>query len=791
MDDRTQHRPRSRTRMAHRLGVSSLALFLAVTPVVTASAQTAAVAQTTPTAQATPMAPTTPMERRTGAATASNATVPPIVERLGQGERHLRGTLRDLQVRQSVRLLGVQGEVGIPFPSRSDEIVKSGTLVLDFAYSPSMLEDLSSLTVLVNDEVVRNLPLPKSGADGTRVEIPLDPALIVPGDNRLNLRLVGHYTRDCEDPLHSSLWANISNVRSYLDLRVQRLGIAPDLQSFPAPFFDAYDIAPLRLPFVFGAAPSNGDLEAAATMASALGAMASYRGFAFPAVFNALPEGDAIVFMTPDQMVPGIERTISGPSVAVVRHPSDPYSTLLLVMGRDAGELKQAAAAVAYSQGNLKGEYADLTGSSIPAYGPNSAPRWVNVNKVVQLGELAEATDLVGMGLQPGRLQANFRLPPDLFFWPSEGARLKSHYRYPRGEWLDAQRSRLDLTVNGQYVRSLPIKTRNLFGSIGSDKGITSAQATAITTLPAYTLFGQNELGFNYDLQITDPGECVGRLPNNVLTSIEPDSTLDFRSAHHAARMPNLALFTGGGFPFTRMPDLADTAVLMGENATAEEIEAFLHLMGQFGNSTGVPTTRLTVMRTVQPSRMADKDILVVGNTTLAQNNDLFEKSPVRMRERRLEVVHRTPLERFFGWFTPEGRADVGEASLAVSSASGFEGVASFASPFTKGRHVVAVLSSQPASLPQMASLLPSADAKAQIRGDLIMRNGNEFRAFQVKPTQWRGNLPWWLAIGYWFSQRPFMLALSALLAAMLVGFPMYYALKAHGRRRLTGKKDA
>ncbi len=104
---------------------------------------------------------------------------------------------------------------------------------------------------------------------------------------------------------------------------------------------------------------------------------------------------------------------------------------------------------------------------------------------------------------------------------------------------------------------------------------------------------------------------------------------------------------------------------------------------------------------------------------------------------------------------------------------------------------MVAVLNSQPASLPQMASLLPSADAKAQIRGDLIMRNGNEFRAFQVKPTQWRGNLPWWLAIGYWFSQRPFMLALSALLAAMLVGFPMYYALKAHGRRRLTGKKDA
>lgn len=777
MSDRKQQN----TRMAHRVGVSALALFLSVTPVVSASAQTAAVAQTTP------------LQNLTGASTTVNTrpAAPAMVERLGQGQRQLRASLRDLQVRQSVRLQGVQGEVGIPFTSRNDEVVKSGNLVLDFAYSPSMLEDLSSITVLVNDEVVRSLPLPKSGADGTRVQIPLDPALIVPGDNRLNLRLIGHYTRDCEDPLHSSLWANISNVRSYLDLRVQRLGIAPDLQTFPAPFFDQYDVAPLKLPFVFGTAPSNGDLEAAATMASALGAMASYRGFAFPAAFNTLPDGDAVVFMTPDQMVPGLERTINGPSVAVVRHPRDPYSSLLLIMGRDAAELKQAAAGVAYSQGNLKSDFADLAGSSIPTYMPNSAPRWVNVKKVMQLGELVEATDLVGMGLQPGRLQANFRLPPDLFFWPSEGAKLKSHYRYPRGEWLDTRRSRLDLTVNGQYIRSLPIKTQNLFSSLAAEKGITSAQSTAVTTLPAYTLFGQNELGFNYDLQVTDPGQCVGRLPNNVLTSIEPNSTVDFRSAHHAARMPNLALFTGGGFPFTRMPDLADTAVLVGENITAGEVEAFLQLMGQFGNSTGVPTTRLTVMRSVQPSRMADKDILVIGRSDLANHQALFEKSPVRIRERRLEVTHLTPLERFFGWFTPGGRHEADEATLAVSSASGFEGVTSFASPFTKDRHVVAVLSSQTSTLPQMTSLLPTADAKAQIRGDLVIRNGDEFKAFQVKPTKWRGDLPWWLAIGYWFSQRPVVMALAALLASIIVGFPLYYALKAHGRRRLTGKKDA
>jgi len=771
-------------RLARATGVSVLALVFAASPVMVAVAQTPVLAPMPVSDEAVSAEILAPGQR----ATTSNALV---VERLGQGERRVRATLRDLQVRQSVRLQGVQGEVGIPFSSRNDEVVKSGNLVLDFAYSPSMLEDLSSITVLINDEVVKSLPLPKSSADGTRVSIPFDPALIVPGENRLNMRLIGHYTRDCEDPLHSSLWANISNVRSFIEMRTQRLGTAPDLQSFPAPFFDQYDVAPLKLPFVFGGAPSNGDLEAAATMASALGALASYRGFSFPAAFGGIPQGDAVVFMTPDQMVAGLERKITGPSVAVVRNPRDPYSTLLLVMGRDGNELKQASAAIAYGQGALKGDYADLSGSSIPTYEPNSAPRWLSTKKTVELGELTETKNLVGMGLQPGKLQSSFRLAPDLFFWPAEGAKLKTNYRYPRGDWMDFKRSRLDVTVNGQYIRSLPLGSGNVLSGFGFKRGTDSVQATAVTTLPAYTLFGQNELGFTYDLQVTDPGECVGQLPNNVLTAIEPNSTLDFRAAHHAARMPNLALFTGGGFPFTRMPDLADTAVLVGNTVSPSEVEAFLNMMGQFGNSTGVPVTRMTVMRSIQPSRMTGKDILVVGSTQLAQNPELFAKAPVRMVNQRLEVKHRTPLERFFGWFSPGGRQKLDEAALAVSTANGFEGVTSFDSPFTSGRNVVAILSSQPQNMAALVDMLPEADAKAQIRGDLVIRNGDTFSAYQVLPTKWRGDMPWWIMIGYWLSQHPIFMALGALLAAVIVGFPMYYALKAHSRRRLSGKKDA
>jgi cellulose synthase (UDP-forming) len=517
--------------------------------------------------------------------------------------------------------------------------------------------------------------------------------------------------------------------------------------------------------------------------------MAGDRGFAFPTSFGQIPTGDAIVFMTPERMVPGLERPITGPTAAMIRNPNDPYSTLLLVMGRDANELKQAATGLAYAQGSLKGESIDLTGSTAPVYGPNKAPRWLPTDRKVPLGEIAEAKALTGMGLQPGNLPAPFRLAPDLFFWPAEGGKLKTEYQYPRGEWLDRARSRLDVTLNGQYIRSLPLQDRTWFERLTGTKETASAEATAKMSLPAYALFGENLLGFNYDLQITDPGECVGQLPNNVLTSIKTTSYVDFRGGHHAARMPNLALFTGGGFPWTRMADLGQTAVLVSAQPTVGEVEGFLNLMGQFGDSTGAAATGVQVTRTLQASRLKDKDILVVGKADLAQNRELFGKAPVRMTNARLEVVRQSPLERFFGWFSPEKKDDARDVSQAVSAANGFEGIASFRSPYDGDRHVVAVLTSQPDALPQLTQLLPLADAKAQIRGDLILKTGSEFKAYQIQSTQWRGNLPWWLAIGYWFSQRPLVLALAALLSAALIGFPLYYSLKAQGRRRLKGEK--
>ncbi|WP_157220063.1 UDP-forming cellulose synthase catalytic subunit [Flavisphingomonas formosensis] len=708
----------------------------------------------------------------------------PAAPALPGGVRQFKLSLKDLQFLNPIRLQGTSGEVGIPFGMRRDEVVTSANLVLTFAYSPSMLPDLSQLVVIMNGEVVRTIQLQRAGAGGVSLTIPVNPAFFMPGDNQLNLRLVGHYTRDCEDPLHSSLWANISNVRSFFQITTQHLPTRMDLATLPAPFFDKYNPGPLSMPFVFGAAPSNGELEASASLASWFGALASYRGYAFKPMIGAIPQGNAVVFLTAAHPIAGLPITIGGPAVGIVKNPNDPYGLLLVVMGRDERELKQAAAVVASSSGILGGQFAPVDGARVPAYGAYSAPRWLRTDRPVKLGELVDPQNLQGLGLPPGPLNASFRVAPDLFFWPRAGARLDVRYRYPAADWLDKYRSRLDVSMNGQYLQSLPLAGPGWWNRL-TGGGVESHVSKSKMTLPDYVLFGQNQLSFYYDLQLANKKACEGTVPTNVRTSILPDSTIDLTGAYHATRLPNLAFFAGSGFPFTRRPDLAETAVVMAPQPSVQEIEAFLVLMGRFGDSTGAPATRVTVTRTVDASQFSGKDIIVLGPWTLAQSTALFRTAPISWQNGRLQVTERSTIDRVFDFLSPYDVDRPGDVADFLAGASGFEGFAGFQSPFDPEHSVVAILASDPVSLPDLIYGLADRKVNAQVQGDLSLVNGDGMASYHVSTGYWSAALPIWLKVGYWFSQRPLLMGISAILIALFLSGPLYLLLKAQQRKRL------
>jgi len=699
-----------------------------------------------------------------------------------------RLSLKDLRIKQPVRLQGTHGEIGIPFGLRSDRVVLDASITIQTAWSPAMLDDLSQLVVILNGEVVRTIPLTRANAGGMTFTVPINPALFLPGDNQLNLRLIGHYARDCEDPFHSSLWANVSNTRTWMDLRIQRLPFKADLARLPAPFFEKGDNKPLNLPFVFAGQPHGGELQAAASIASWMGSLSSYRGFAFPPMYGRLPTGNAIVFMTQGTRIEGLDLNPDGPSVAMVKNPRDPLGMLLIVMGRDSRELTLAAAAVSSGRGVFGGPRMNFDGVRIPTYPAYGAPRWIPTDRAVKLGDIMQPYELQGMGLPPGPLTARFRVAPDLFFWPRQGGKLNLGYRYPVAQWLDKRASRLDVSLNGQYLRTLPLGGswwRDWF----SGSGARSSDSDAGVVLPRYNLFGSNELTFDYNLIIADKKKCTGTLPDNVRVSLDPNSTIDLTSAYHGLMMPDLATFAGAGFPFTVRPDLSETTVLMAKDPSPASVAAFLMLMGRFGDATGVPATGVTVTSQIVPAELQERDILVIGSSAMAGAQTLFENAPLTYTDGVLHVAERSPLQyvtALFGGMQADSPAD---AEPVVYGSRDFSGIVSFKSPFAAKRTVVALLADNGSSLPMLVDGLADDKINAAIQGDLAVTSGEGMTSFAVGSTYWVGTLPLWMKTAYWFSQRPMLMGLFTVLLAVLLASPVYVYFRRQAARRL-GEKD-
>ena len=237
-------------------------------------------------------------------------------------------TFKQMGAWSAIKLRGVDGSQTLSFPIRADEVVVAAKLRIAYDYSPSLIPELSHLKVSLNERFATVLALPKDKGVGNTRDIDIDPRWFF-DVNYLRFKLIGHYTRDCEDPFHSSLWLTLSDL-GRLELTLAPLSTVNDLKNLPAPFFDKRDNVPLSLPFVFASNPSLGTLKAAGVLASWFGLQAGTRGAQFPVLINNLPEGNAVVFLQTGKTFEGLKGT-SASTVSIQPHPSNPLAKLLLM----------------------------------------------------------------------------------------------------------------------------------------------------------------------------------------------------------------------------------------------------------------------------------------------------------------------------------------------------------------------------------------------------------------------------------------------------------------------------
>lgn len=691
---------------------------------------------------------------------------PPVAEMTRRaGTRQVIYNLRQLGAAGPLALRGASPSQGVEFGIRADEVVIAAQLSLSGATSPSLIPELSNVTVTLNEQYVGTIPVRRE-QPSFQIELPVGPGLFQ-DTNRLGFRLAGRYANECNDPLSGLLWATVNDT-STLTLTLERLPPQRDLARLPQPFFDGLQKDMLTLPFVIGGNPGNDALRAAGIAASWFGQLAAFRGASFPVLSEPPAEGNAVMIVVGGEGhgVAGLP-PINGPTLAVLANPNDRQTSLLVIAGRNGEEAVSAAAALALGGRTLGGDLAVVQAPQAAPRRPYDAPAWIPTDRAVKLGELVDAGGLQSSGYV-GLLHVPFRTAPDFYTWRNRPFDLTLKYRAPAAPIIDLGPSRLDVGINGVYLGTLPLAAPGT-GSLWLARLLSpgDGRAGAHVAVPAYDVSGDNDLQLFFDARPLRRGDC-GAVPQDLRMSVDPDSTIDLSRGHRFTQMPNLAFFVNSGFPFTRMADLSETGVVLPDRPSSAEIGTFLNLMGRFGALTGAAAVHVMVVRPDGLDAIADRDILLLGTLSRLQGAaGLLRDSAVQLNGGRVSLAVSDmldPVRRFFD--VPGAR----ERERAAATLSGGlpETTAVLVggeSPRHAGRSVVALLAAAPQALDGLAASLRDPTLGPLIQGDLSMVGGGHVASYRVTAPYTVGSLPFWLWPGWYLRDQP-----AGLLALTLVG---------------------
>ncbi|SFF53094.1 cellulose synthase subunit [Fontimonas thermophila] len=703
--------------------------------------------------------------------------------------RTLRIAFSDLGVRGSASLRGVDGRLWLPFGIRLDEVVTAARLDLRYTYSPSLLPELSHLRVAINDQVIAALPLPQEQA-GTEVHrtLDLDPAYFT-DYNQLRLDFIGHYTRDCEDPAHTSLWAAISD-RSVLELKLAPLPAAPDLAQLPAPFFDRRDNRRLELPVLLPPQAETEILRSAGIVASWFGALADYRSARFPVLTEGLPDRPALVFATNARQPTALRLDpVETPTLRFLRHPApdDPRQRvpLLVFQGRDAAQLEQAALALVLGQAVMTGDTVRVTavdpGEPRPAY---DAPRWVRTDRPVRLADLVDdPSELQVQGRAPRPININLRLPPDLLTWNRSGVPVDLKYRYTPPATADG--SVLTASINGQLIRAFALRPQG--GPGGSERllvpvlGEPLAQEARELLIPAFQLGADNRLQFQFSFEEERSGQCRSVFDDPVRAAIDADSTIDLTGFPHYAAMPDLALFANAGYPYTRYADLAQTTFVLPASPQPSDVETLLFLLGRMGRVTGVPATRFGV-HVGEDAPPADRDLLLIGDGLLKR---WYAERKLKLADPAREFLAPPPARSARENPLQATLVAASDRRVAIEARGTIAALLGFESPLARGRSVVAFSANDAEGLRALVDVLEDPGRVGRIRGDLAIVRGGEIASYRGEPTYYVGTLSIWRKLWFHLAQHPLLLLLLSVAAGVSLALVLYAYLRRVAERRL------
>lgn len=710
----------------------------------------------------------------------------------------LSSTISVAQMGQTngILLTGGQLESGIVFTLPSDQVITNAQLNLSLKVSPALAARNTSMQLMLNGQPLGTLPL--NASDTASEDFQLDiPAAMVVSNNNLSFRI-----NDADQ-----LLCKRDSIRQYqvtilpattLSLEGQQLNIGNTLGNFPRPFIDPLRMTPSSVAMVFGQVVTPGEVSAAAILSSWMGIQTNYRGISFPVLHNAMPEKNGIVFAKSGENIAGLSvPQVKGPTLSMVDNPVNPVYKLMLVIGNNDDELRQAAWRLTQPL-NVAGSSLSVSEQTIPLSKAYDAPRWIATDRPVLLGDLLRKDQsLTTTGIWHDALRVNFRAAPDLFLWDGDTLPVQLDYRFPSESWIDEESSFLNVGLNGTFLRNLTVNKVGLLENIWHRLGGDARQESYTLKLDPYLIYGDNQLQLYFNIKPKASAPCSVLTNNNIKSRIEDDSYIDLSHTRHFTLLPNLSYFVGASFPFSRFADYSQTVLMLPEKPSDAEIATLLDMAGRSGNATGVALNHNSVVFGVPTggslmAQIKKSDVLAVS--TLSQsafNRAMLQQSPYEVNGHTLGVKEPNTLDNLRGWLVGDWFRQGVDADRYFSSNEDWRGFVSYRSPWNSSRLVVMTVATDDVQLLRLHDDLTSQRINAGIRGDTaIITDENGIRSFRVGAQFPSGQMQWYRMVIWYANQHAVVLALLALLFSVLVGLSTFVLLKRHAWKRLNPQNE-
>lgn len=699
---------------------------------------------------------------------------------------------------RGITLTGGQLQSGILFTLPGDEVITNARLNLSLRVSAALAARNTSLQLMLNGQPLGTLPLGASDSDVSDYQLDI-PAAMVVSSNNLSFKINDADKLLCEKESAQQYQVTILP-KTTLSLEGQQLNIGTSLRNFPRPFIDVQRMTPASVTFGFAANVSPDSVSAAALVASWLGIQSDYRGIRFPVVRGDLPEHNGILIGHPGDKIGSVTLPAAkGPLLQVIDNPNNPVYKLLLVVGADDTQLRQAANRLTTQPLATDASSLNVPPQPIGTRKPYDAPRWINTSRPVRLSELLRKDQsLTTTGIWHDALRVNFRAAPDLFLWDGDAIPVNLHYRFPSESWIDENNSFLNVTLNGTFLRNLTVNKVGLLESAWHRLGGDARQEQYTLKLEPYLIYGDNQLALYFNIKPKADAPCGVLLNNNIKSRIEEDSWIDLSHTRHFTMLPNLSYFVGASFPFSRLADFSQTTLLLPEAPGDAEIATLLDMAARAGNATGVPLVQNQVLFGLPNggtnlTRLQHSDVLAVSTMQhSAFTQQMLAGTAYQTSGNTLGVKEPTTVDKLRGWLTGDWSRQQLDADRYFSSNEAWRGFVSYRSPWSADRLVVMTVATSDQQLLRLHDDLNSARINAGIRGDTaIITDENGIRSFRVGPQFPSGEMPWYMMVVWYANQHSVLMALAALLLSALIGSAAWVMLKRHAWRRLHPQDDS